>query len=104
MADKAVYDAGDEVVVTTHKKKYELIRDVELEDLRYVLSTPAGRRFLWRLLCECRLFSTVSHTEPLEMSRLSGRRDYGLWLLDELAAADNNAFLKLIQESQKEHA
>ena len=104
MAEQVPYDTGDEISVKQSKKKHELDRDVELEDLRHVLSTPQGRRFLWRLLCECRLFVTISHHEPLTMSRMSGRRDYGLWLLDELGAADSNAFLKLIQESKKEHA
>ena len=77
MADKTVFDAGDEAQVNSRNKALELFRARELELLAEFTSSYYGRSVLWRLM----RFSGVNHSAPLglnDMSRFEGRRDVGL--------------------------
>ena len=49
MSEKTHFDAGDEAQVqgTVDKVGLQILR--EQEDFRFVLSTPIGRAFIWRL-------------------------------------------------------
>jgi len=98
MTDKT--DVGDETQVKRTKKKRDLADETWMEDLRWLVSTKQGKRILWTVLSKCKLFDTISHHDALAMSRLSGVRDQGLWLLSELNRADPNAFWRLVQSSK----
>lgn len=95
-------DVGDETEVTKHKKKWELKADQDEEDIRFLLSHPPGKRFLWRLLEQCKIFETISHHDQHQMAILSGGRDKGLWVLDQINEADKGGFIKLIMEINKD--
>lgn len=96
------FDVGDAKKVKKRKKKHQLVRERELEEIKQLLSTSYGRRFLWRVLTQCGMFKTLSvHTEH-EMSIQSGKRDMGLWLVNEINDADKNGYIKLIQEDLKD--
>lgn len=83
------------------KKKHELAREGELEDMRVLMKTPSGRRFIWRVLSKCHMFHTTSHHDPTSMAIKSGERDVGLWVLGELTQADPNSYIALHSEQQK---
>ncbi len=91
-------DISDEKQVDKSTKKWERQRDQERDDLRFILSKATGRRYLLKLITYCKVFETISHHEPLSMSRLSGGRDIGLWVLDEINAADKSGYMKMISE------
>jgi len=106
MVDNAVeeVDVGEEKKVKKSIKKHKLIRERELTDLKDILSLPSGKRFLWRVLEHCHLSHSISHRDPLDMSRVSGERDVGLWLLSEIISADKNGYIKLmVDATQREN-
>ena len=101
MVDKAPTDVGDVAQVKKGMSKQKLKRLNELEEIKQLLSTSFGKGFLWRVLSECYLFKSISHQDVTRMNQLSGRRDFGLWLINEINAADPNGYMKLIQEDAK---
>lgn len=77
-------------------------RDKELIDLKTVLASPPGRRFMWRLLSKCGLFESTFNTETAIASYLSGQQDFGHFLMSEIVEADPNLWLKLQREHLKQ--
>jgi len=92
-------DVGDEKQVKQSKKKFELVRDRELEEIRRILKEEWGRGFLHRILGECHTYRSTSNSDAHTMAVLSGQRDIGLWLLSEIEQADPNGYVKLLQEN-----
>jgi hypothetical protein len=91
-------DVGDEGVVKVKAEKRKNKRQQEVEDLRNLLSTQAGRSFMWRLLSYCGVYKT-SFTGNSTTFFNEGKRQVGLHLLDEVFEADANAFSKMQTEA-----
>lgn len=98
-ADPEPFNAGDPVHVGKRKEKGKRIRSQQLDDLRSILATKSGRRWLWRWLGECRVFQDSFTTNALAMSNMEGMRKIGLMLLAEIKEADQNAFILMQQEN-----
>lgn len=101
MADDAdQYNAADEAQVKERKSKAKFKRSEELRDVREVLQTPCGRRFIWRYLVDCGVFRTSftgnSHTYFNE-----GMRNVGLKLLADINEAAPEAYLQMIKEKDR---
>lgn len=96
------YDSGDEGQVKKRKTKVQRQADLDNEDLRVVLSTAGGRRFVWRLLHYCGLWASTSVGDPQTMAVKSGHRDIALWILDEMKHAEPQAFLKMQSDASEE--
>ena len=92
-------DVSNEKEVKKNKKKWELVRETELEDIKFVLQSPQGRRFMWKILSHAKLITSISHHDPYQMAINSGARDEGLWLLGEIDAADKQGYMKIYKES-----
>lgn len=67
-------------------------RDRELGDIRKVLSTPEGRRFVWRIMSTCGIFRS-SMTGTSQTFFNEGQREIGLFLLNETGLARPDAFV-----------
>lgn len=59
-------------------------RRKEIADLKSVLSAVEGRRFLWRLLTEASIFTGCFDPNALSMAFKEGKRDIGLFILQEM--------------------
>jgi len=101
MSDKQVINTGDEKQVKKRKTKFQLVRENELEELKTILATGAGIKFFSRMLERCHMFATLSHLDPQQMAVQSGQRDLGLWLIQEIEAAEPNGYVKLVNERVK---
>ncbi len=79
-------------------------RDREINDVRVVASTPEGRRFLWRLLSEGKIFQDgyVHGDAGFGTTYNCGRRSIGVWALSELMEASPNTFLQMQNENASE--
>lgn len=97
-----VDNAGDGSQIRAAKQKEKLRRDRELDDLRALLAHPAGRRVIWRLLTEARVFRTAFDPDPTTLAFNTGKKEQGLFLLDELEKANPTAFLSLMQDASTE--
>jgi hypothetical protein len=58
----------------------------EKEDLQWVLNSPSGRRYLWKVLCNCGIFE--------------GRRNIGLSILDDINDVDRTIYSKMMEENK----
>lgn len=73
---------------------------LELEnDVRSVMSTVQGRRFVWYLLGIAHTFESTFAANALTMSFLSGQRDFGLRLLALIMEVDQESYLLMQREA-----
>lgn len=83
-----------------HKRQAESakrLRDRDLGDIRKVLSSMEGRRFIWRLMSSCGVFHG-SFTGNSTTFFNEGRRDIGLLVLRDLMEAKPDAFAHMQRE------
>jgi len=97
-----VKNAGDPEQVAEAKKAEERREREWREDLREVMSTKAGRRVVWRLLQNARVFESRFDINSLRMAFLEGNANQGLWLLAELDAACPELFDLMRREAREE--
>lgn len=82
-----------------------LRRHNELADLRAILERREGRRFLWRWLGKCGLYSQTYREGKADTTAfLEGQRGIGLELFAELNAADANQYALMVSEDIAERA
>lgn len=102
MSKAFVKNASDESQVQNAKIKVKLNDELEINDLKFLLSTDQGRRFLWKLLNKCGIFR-VSFTGSSQTFFLEGERNIGLYVLDLIMQADPDAYTKMYVQSKREN-
>jgi hypothetical protein len=101
MTEKAkTFNAADEDQVKTRKRKDERLRERELNDLRLVMSSVEGRRFVWRLLEKAGVFRT-SFTGNSTTFFNEGMRNMGLMVLGDVHEAAAEAYIVMMNESKE---
>jgi hypothetical protein len=101
MTEKAkTFNAADEDQVKTRKRKDERLRERELNDLRVVMSSVEGRRFVWRLLEKAGVFRT-SFTGNSTTFFNEGMRNMGLMVLGDVHEAAADAYIVMMNESKE---
>lgn len=76
------------------------LRELELQDFRWLMSHAEGRRIVWRLLGHAGVYRT-SFTGNSTTFFNEGRRDVGLFLLAEVQDASPNGYIKMFSEQRK---
>ena len=99
MSDPEIYNAGDEAQVKGRGRKADLARRRELDDLKQVMSSAAGRRLVWRALGYCGVHRSSFSTNAIQMSYSEGRRNVGLWLESEVMEVSPEHYLLMQQEA-----
>lgn len=77
-------------------------RQQEVEDIKWLMAHPAGRRLAVRVLERTGNRRTSFHTNGSTMAFNEGRRDVGLWFEGELLEVTPDAFLKMLKEFRDE--
>lgn len=94
-----VRDASDPEQVQRGERLEARRRRRELDDLRALIATPAGRRVLFRLLEHCKVFESI--WDPSSRIHMhEGMRQVGLFLMAEIEAADDEALFTMMRESK----
>ena len=93
-----IADAGS---VKKAESKEKRRRENELNDLRFVLGTPQGRRFVWRILERTKVFESIWHPSA-QIHYNAGQQDFGHYLFGEIAEAEETAILQMMQESKRQ--
>lgn len=93
-------DVGDIELVGERKSRARLRRENELEAIKVLLSHRFGRDFVWRLLEECRLYQSSYQGNAEEAVFNEGKRNVGLWVLNEVLQAAPNAYATMRQEAE----
>lgn len=93
-------NTADEGQVQDLSQKEKFRRDREANDMRSLLATIEGRRFLWRLMEKCGVYRE-SFTGSSETFFLEGKRSIGLFVIAEIIDAEPDAYLLMIKENRK---
>lgn len=93
-----VQNASSEKQVKEAGNKEQMMLSQRRKDMAHVLSSIEGRRFIWRLLGQCRTFSSI-HETSAKIHYNSGQQDIGFQLLREIDAADAEMFFKMRNEN-----
>jgi hypothetical protein len=99
MTDKP-FNAGDESQVKERIQRAKTARENELDDLKLVLDTKPGRRFIWRMLVASELFA-VAEVMNASIYALEGRRKLGKLLFNDVMEAKPEAYLLMMKESKE---
>lgn len=75
-------------------------RNREIEDLKWLLAHPQGRRFITRLLEITGVSRTSFNHSGSVMAFNEGRRDIGLFITAEMLEAAPEGYFKLLKEYQ----
>lgn len=96
-----VKNAADPEQVKAAKRKERFNREDELNDIRFLLTLPQFRKFIWRMITYCNVFASIWRPSA-EIHHLSGKQDVGHFILAEVVEANEDAFLQMMKESKKE--
>lgn len=102
MAEPIVKNAADEDQVKKADIRIKRGRDQELDDVHFILSTPQGRRFFWRLLSMCHMYETSFTGNNLTTCFNEGERNVGLKIQGDIIEAKPDALLQMMTENKKE--
>lgn len=96
-------NASDQKDVKKAAKTEKRTRIQELGDVEWVLQTPSGRRFFWRLMEFCGIFE-LSHTrgDTHQTAFHEGMRNVGLKMMVDLMEAQPEAYLRMREENFEE--
>jgi hypothetical protein len=102
MSDKdKSFNASDESQVKDRKRKDERLRDIELADVKKIMGSYEGRRFMWRLLDRAGVFRT-SFTGNSTTFFNEGMRNIGLIVLADVMAACADQYVVMMNESKED--
>lgn len=82
--------------------KAERRRERELSDIRFIIKSPEGRRFYWRLMSDAGVFRRSFNGDTVGTMFNEGRRSLGLDILNDLLEAKPAAFSEMQQEYASE--
>lgn len=88
---------SDQQAIKEKDKKDKRDRELEIADLKHILSSPQGRRFIWRYLKYCDRIS-FSH-DALMMAFNDGERNISLQMKAEAVEADGGLYLLMQSEA-----
>lgn len=77
-------------------------RERDLSDLRKLLNLAEGRRFVWRILEEARVFASCYDNHNGNMAWKEGRRDLGLMIWNDVTLAWPEKFIQMKNERRSE--
>ena len=92
-------DTSERTRVTDAKAEAARQRQVEANDIKWLMSTKQGRRVVWRLLSEAGIYRT-SFTGNSETFFREGKRQMGLFLVAEVHTHATDAYPLMVQESK----
>ena len=94
-----VYNAADRKQVVRAEKAAKLADLNRREVLVQLVSTPAGRQWLWERLARANIFETVYQDDPHRMYFLEGKRSEGLDLLGDWMQFAPDQFIEAMREA-----
>lgn len=86
------------------RKKAERKRERELSDIRFVLQKPEGRRFIWRVIEEGKVFLDAYTPESNSTYYNLGRQSVSRNFLNDVLDAKPDSLSQMQQERDAEEA
>lgn len=97
-----VGNADDPAQVEDGRRREQMVRNRQLNDLRVVMSMKEGRRFLWRLMDQCKLFATPIAHDARYTDYNIGKGEIGRFLLSECQQSTPDGLLLMQREAMEE--
>lgn len=97
---KPAYNAADRKQIKEAGKTERQKRRDEIDDVRFLLQFKQFRRFAWRVLTFCKVFSSIWRPSA-EIHHLSGKQDCGHFLMSEITESNPEAFLLMMKENRE---
>jgi hypothetical protein len=94
-----VKNAASKKQVESAEARQRRLQAREVSDMREILSTSSGRRFLWNLMAKCKTFESVFETSS-RIAYNAGQQDIGHFLLAKIDEADAAMFFKMREENK----
>jgi hypothetical protein len=95
-----VRNAADAEQVRRAEREDRLDAKMEIEDIKVVLSTENGRRFIWKLLDHCNVFRSIWESSS-KIHYYAGMQDVGHFIMSEITAADQDSFITMMNEAKR---
>ncbi len=96
-----VGNVADSEQIKKGKKKERRKRQDQLNDIRQLLRTEFGKRFLWRYLSKCRIFETLQGPLP-DIHYHEGYRQVGWDLMHDIIEANPSALIEMMVAAMAE--
>ena len=93
------YNSSDETHVKAQTIKKKAKDQTANDDLKGVMATASGRRFVWRVLSMTGLHQDTGHTDPVMVGRFLGRRALGNQLYAEVITICPDEYLLMQSEA-----
>lgn len=94
-----VRNAGDPKQVKDAKKAERFRTIQEEDDIRFLLTLPQFRRYIWKKLEYANVFASI-WVGSAEIHRLAGRQEFGQIILAEICDANPDAFVQMMKENK----
>jgi len=91
---------ADEAQVKEGASKSKRIRERELMDVKLILETDYGRRFIWRLLEKAKVFGSIWE-QSARIHYNSGQQDFGHFVMSEVTESNPESLILMMKESKK---
>lgn len=79
-------------------KRKQIAESQTEKDLKWLMSSPQGRRIVWRLLEQAGVFQSSFNTNALTMAHNEGRRSYGNQMLTQIMRDCPELFSPMMKE------
>lgn len=83
------------------RQQAENARKTFVEDVKWLMSSPRGRRLAWWLLSKSGVNRTSFNNSGSVMAFNEGQRNIGLMLQAEVLDASPDAYMTMLQEQRK---
>ena len=93
---------NDSKRITYLEKRALAKRERNIEDIKELVKTPAGRRFIWRIIVMSGIHNTGFIDNDKLIYFLAGKKEIGGTLIDDLQVADTQLFAKIQAEYYSE--
>lgn len=74
----------------------------EIDDIRFVMDSEQGRRVVWAVLEQGRVFSAIPPTDALAMAFNEGQRNLALALFQRVMSNCPDQYLKMASEASEQ--
>lgn len=101
MTKPLMTDAGSKEQLKEAQVKEKLRGDQHKIDLAKTLSTPEGRRVMWRILEQCNVFGSIWENSA-RIHYNAGQQDLGHWLMAEITRVDEQILFTMMKENRKD--
>lgn len=81
-------------------ERAKLASQIEIDDLKWLLSNKRGRRFVYRMLQRAGVWRLSFNTNALSMAFNEGQRNEGLRLLAQITAHCPDRYTEMLKESK----